>query len=282
MSEYLLFRLKSSGQRNVVGGFLVAATVALGVVGPATALADDDHGLKAVPFVFIGTAQQCGGPAGARIVTSAWLGGMGLPDNGGANFNATTPGDPPNKTDPHLGLLLNKNGATPICSSAGAVITNVKGMTVTSDFHVGYDYRNGGHCGAGAPRFNIDTNMGFFFVGCANAPQSPAPQDPVQWTRTSSVLTACGSECFNATLGVPGSVPFGATINSINIIFDEGTDTANNDTQGVGLAVLDNIDINGKIIRQGTGIADGINRDKNDGRKDKDGDDDKDSKTKDN
>ena len=47
----------------------------------------------------------------------------------------------------------------------------------------------------------------------------------------------------------------GAKINSISILFDEGTDTANNDTQGVGLAVLDNIDINGNVLTNGKGIA---------------------------
>jgi hypothetical protein len=152
--------------------------------------------------------------------------------------------------DPHLGLLLSKNGATSDCSSAGAQIFGVEGMTVTSTFQVGFDYRNGGHCGAGAPRFNIDTDMGFFFVGCANAPQTPAPQDPAEWSRTRSVLTTCGSECF------PGPVPLGARIKSIDIVFDEGTDMANNDTQGVGLAVVDNIDIDGALITSGAGIAD--------------------------
>jgi hypothetical protein len=109
-------------------------------------------------------------------------------------------------------------------------------MKVTDGFAIGFDYRNGGHCGAGAPRFNVDTNMGSFFVGCASATQSPAPQDPLQWTRTRSVL-----------------IPNGAEIKSINIVFDEGTDTANNDTQGIGLAVVDNIFINGQFITPGPG-----------------------------
>jgi hypothetical protein len=265
MSEYLIFRLKSSGQRTVVGSFLVAATVALGVVGPATAWADDDHGLKAVPFEFVGKAGDCGTnyPAGSRIVTAKWLNGLGLPDNGGQNVNSLNNQDNPNKKDRHSGLLLSKNGPTPDCSSSGATIKGVNRMVVTATFAVGYDYRNGGHCGAGAPRFNIDTDMGFFFVGCANAPKSPAPQDPAQWTRTRSVLTTCGVECF------PGPIPAGAKINSIDIIFDEGTDTANNDTEGVGLAVLDNIFINGVLItrERGEGHHDG---------KDKDDDDDKD------
>src|SRR6202162_4322270 len=173
----------------------------------------NDHRLQAVPFAFVGTAEQCGGPTGSRIVTSAWLGGMGLPDNGGDNTTAANVATNPNKQDPHLGLLLSKNGTTNDCSSAGAQIFGVEGMTVASTFHVGFDYRKGGHCGAGAPRVNVDTDMGFFLLGCANAPKSPAPQDPDQWTRTRSVLTTCGVECF------PGPIPVGAKINSINIIF---------------------------------------------------------------
>jgi hypothetical protein len=141
--------------------------------------------------------------------------------------------------------LLAKNGATADCSSSGARITGVSGMTVDANFALGYDYRLGGHCGAGAPRFNVDTDKGFFFVGCANAPQSPAPQDPAQWSRTRSVLATCGVECF------PSAIPVGAKIKSISILFDEGTDTANNDTQGVGLAVIDNIFINGQVIASG-------------------------------
>jgi hypothetical protein len=223
----------------VLASFLVAGALTFGVVGAVPALAAPNG----VPFEFVGKAGDCGPgyPAGSRIVTAKWLRGMGLPDNGGPNFGSD-PADNPNKKDPHRGLLLNKNGTTPDCSSSGARIVGVKGMVVTDTFEVGYDYRNGGHCGAGAPRFNIDTDMGFFFVGCANAPQSPAPQDPAQWSRTRSVLTTCGAECF------PGPIPLGAKIKSINIVFDEGTDTANNDTEGVGLAVLDNIFINGAVI----------------------------------
>ena len=216
------------------------------IIAPFTVLADG-RGVAAEPWVFVGTGAQCApSPAGSRIVTSAWLGGMGLPDNGGTNGAANT------RNDPHRGLLLNKNGLTTDCSSAGATITGVKGMTVTATSELGYDYRNGGHCGAGAPRFNVDTNIGTFFVGCINSVQTPAPQDPLQWTRTRSVLATCGSECF------PGPIPVGTKINGIDIVFDEGTDTASlSDPMGVGLAVLDNIDINGKLITRGSGIQPG-------------------------
>jgi hypothetical protein len=230
--------------------FLAALAAIALIAGPMTVLANGDEGrnrLSAEPWVFVGKAGDCGTgyPAGSRIVTSAWLGGMGLPDNGGTN------GDPATRNDPHSGLLLNKNGLTSDCSSSGATIKGVKGLVVDANTELGFDFRNGGHCGAGAPRFNVDTDAGSFFVGCANAPQTPAPQDSAEWTRTRSTLASCGVECF------PGPIPAGTTIKSIDIVFDEGTDTANNDTQGVGLAVIDNIDINGKLITRGSGTEPG-------------------------
>jgi hypothetical protein len=135
---------------------------------------DDDGALRAVPFVFVGEVGDCGPgyPTGSRIVTSAWLEGMGLPDNGGSNVGVD-PTDNPNKTNPHHGLLLSKNGTTPDCSSSGARITGVRGMTLTVTSELGFDYRNGGHCGAGAPRFNVlvrnavTNTETFHFVGGA-------------------------------------------------------------------------------------------------------------------
>src|SRR5881628_3537575 len=169
--------------------FVAIAMIALmGLVPAGKAAADDkdkEDKLQAKPFVFIGSAADCApSPAGSSIVTAAWLRGMGLPDDGGNNAP-----NPATRNDPHRGLLLSKNGPTADCSAAGARISGVKGTTVTANFELGFDYRNGGHCGAGAPRFNVvakpptgpDT---FHFVGgCANGEQTPAPQDPAEWTR---------------------------------------------------------------------------------------------------
>jgi hypothetical protein len=219
---------------------------------PPAVSADDQHyGLRAVPFVFVGAEGECGDgyPAGSRIVTSAWLGGMGLPDNGGPNVGLD-PTDNPNKRDRHMGLLLNKNGTTPDCSSAGARILGVAGMYVGLGFTLGFDYRLGGHCGAGAPRFNVvaKTLLGpetFHFVGgCANAATTPAVQDPLQW----------GTVRFTSLQSFP-PIPIGSRIRSITLIYDEGTDVPTaSDPLGVGLAVVDNIYINGRVIRSGTGI----------------------------
>jgi len=105
----------------------------------------------------------------------------------------------------------------------------------------------------------------FHFVGGCSNETAPigAGQDPAQWTRV-MFQTSNPAESFPV-------IPVGSKIVSISILYDEGTDTANNDTQGVGLAVIDNIYINGQIITSGPSGKDKADKDK----KDKgDGDDD--------
>jgi hypothetical protein len=223
---------------------------------------NDDQNLRAVPFVFIGSAAECGGAAGSHIVTAAWLGGLGLPDNGGSNTTAVDLTPPTanrnaNQDDPHRGLLLSKNGPTADCSAAGATIEGFRRNSTLTE--LGFDYRNGTHCGAGAPRFNITTADGFtYFAGCAAGTKTAAPQDPLEWTRVR--IAAVEGFIFPAA---PTNPPFvlGVTpVSSLSIVFDEGTDTpGTEDPRGVGLAVIDNIDVNGTLIRTGRGIADGSN-----------------------
>src|SRR5438046_8753210 len=132
---------------------LLVAVVIVAVVPAAPAFADrdDDDGLRAVPFVFVGAPGDCGPLPGSNIVTSAWLPGMGLPDNGDPNTAA-------NAGDRRFGLLLNKNGLSTDCSAAGAEIKGVRGMRVTTTpFVLGFDYRNETHCGGWTQRFNMVT-----------------------------------------------------------------------------------------------------------------------------
>ena len=235
---------------------LLIAVVIVAVVPVAPAFADDDDGLRAVPFAFVGTAADCAPfPAGSNIVTAAWLRGMGLPDNDGLNTqpaDTVIGGTNPNKSDPHFGLLLSKNGPTNDCSASGAEIKGFRRLT--APITLGFDYRNGGHCGAGAPRFNVVARPAtgpdtFHFVGgCSNDTPTPAPQDPLQWTRVRFSTS-------NAAQSFP-VIPAGSRIVSIDLIFDEGTDSVvAGDAQGVGVAVVDNIDINGRFIARGRGIA---------------------------
>lgn len=250
---------------GLFGVLFALASVTLPIAAPVSADDDDENehnggnrnnrDLRADPFVFVGDRGDCGPnyPAGSNIVTAGWLGGMGLPDNGGQNVGSN-PQDNPNKNDAHLGLLLNKNGTTPDCSSSGATIRGAEGMVTSATTQLGYDFRNGGHCGAGAPRFNLTVQPptgpeSFHFVGgCANSAQTPSTQDPAQWTQARALLT-------NPAQTFP-VVPPGSRIKSLTIIYDEGTDTTSlQDPNGVGLAVVDNIFVDGKTIRSGNGVA---------------------------
>ena len=229
-------------------GVLLGSLVVLAVPSPASAWV-----LSASPFVFIGARDECGSPypPGSLIVTSQWMWGLGLPDSGGGNTtNTINPTNPDTKGDPHKGLLLSKNGPTSDCSAAGAEIHGEEGMPVDPGFYLGFDYRNGGHCGGGAPRFNVEFKDplgadGFSFVGnCAVAATSPAVQDPLEWTTLRWSVS-------NPAQAFP-PIPVGSTITAINIIFDEGTDQPGaEDPRGIGLATIDNININGAIIRAG-------------------------------
>jgi hypothetical protein len=233
----------------VSAGALMCALVAMAVPRPAVAWF-----LEAHTWEFIGAEGDCGtnSPPGSNIIVSVWLNGIGLPDNGGGNTtNTLNPTNPGTKGDPHQGLLLGKNGPTSDCSSSGASIWGVEGMTVYPGFYLGFDYRNGGHCGGGAPRFNVNytdstgTIQGSSFVGnCSLATTTQAVQDPLEWTTLRWTATS-PAQSFPA-------IPIGSIITSIDVVFDEGTDTVGaEDPRGIGLATIDNININGEIIRNG-------------------------------
>jgi hypothetical protein len=224
--------LRSNIRLLAVGAAVVALVGVLSVNASATGT------YSAKTFVFVGTAAQCNpSPAGNRIITSAWTSGLGLPDNGTANPGGATA---------HQGLLLSKNGPSPNCSAAGADIVGwTPGDTLSA---LGFDYRLGGHCGAGAPRINVYSGSHTYFFGCASGNASVAPQDPTNWTRV--VFNDAGQPYPGASGFVFGGTP----VDAIQIIFDEGTDTPSADAPaGVGLATIDNIRINNTFITKKIG-----------------------------
>jgi hypothetical protein len=139
-------------------------------------------------------------PAHTNLVQAAWLNGIGCPTNASvAIYPATSPtpspysdpaclmGDP--KDQHNEGLLMVKTGPTPNNAAAVAELKKVKGITLTE---LGYDIRKfgpgthasafGSHCGAGAPRFDVDTTVGSFVIGCSSPP--PDQEVPGQgWIR---------------------------------------------------------------------------------------------------
>jgi hypothetical protein len=132
--------------------------------------------------------------------------------------------------------VLEKNGPTTANAAAFAEITGVQGITLNT---LGFDIRSNTHCG-GAPYFNVQGSAGFFFVGNC----SPASYTSLGggWSRVR--MTA-------ANIFPPvGSLAAMGTIQSIDIAFDEGTDTPVSPPFIVtpGKTVIDNIAINNKLI----------------------------------
>lgn len=150
-------------------------------------------------------------PDETDTVVAAWLTHVGLPDAGKSNH----------------ALFLQKDTDTATNALAGAQIKWLKGKLVTDLTELGWDYMNGGHCTANAPRFVITIDGVDSTFGCSSGTASPAPDDPVNWTRVRFDLT---------------TLPTTGTIEDAKIIFDEGTDA------GTGQIYLDNIDINGSLI----------------------------------
>src|SRR3954454_12982321 len=152
---------------------------------------------------------------------AAWKAQQGLPDRtGGANH----------------ALYLQKMVPTATFAAGVAVFNNVsirvedlQGLA----FWVGTD----GHCGAGAPRFNVglknrsDGTRRTIFIGCAEMVPGAIAVAPSG--RTFQQRTFSGPGTVTGCCGVfPSS---GFDIDSLAIVFDEGPD------QGQGFVYLDNI-----------------------------------------
>ena len=220
-------------------------------------------------------------PVKTFLVQAQWLDGIGCPTNAKVSADGSTvtshftdaacaTGD---SSDSHnQGLLLAKTGPTPNFASAGADISGVRGITLTE---LGYDIRKpgvdtragarGSHCGAGAPRFNVTASDGvtYDFIGC-NSGATPATSEVdgqgwirLRWGGGTILAFAANGPAAGTVVNISGK-----TVTSIQIVFDEGQDTG---PDNFGLAVLDNIDVNGTLVGQGDNA--GNKRDKN---KDKD------------
>jgi hypothetical protein len=193
---------------------LLGLVVALMVAPPA--LAAKKTKFKAKPFTF--------DPGATGIVSSAWVTHQGLGDAG--------------KSD-HA-LVLKKEGPTATVASAGTAISKVKNLVLTE---LGFDYEVGGHCGAGAPRYNVTlTDGSVFFFGCSWGDVVGTMVDSqgdmwnrVRFTTADAVYSGVGPTTVWPGFGV-------AQAQAVHVVFDEGTDV------GPGFVRLDNLDVNGKLI----------------------------------
>ena len=156
------------------------------------------------PSTFVGKAGDCGATSPA-----------GTPGGVVARFDNTV-------GNPAPSLFLAKNVATTDCSSAGATVNGVSGITLTE---LNFDVK--GSCGAGAPRFNVVTSDNVLhFFGCADGTQTP----------TGNGFTHVVFSPTNPAQAFP-VIASGTTVKSIELVFDEH-----------GQAYVDNVSINNQII----------------------------------
>ena len=200
-------------------------------------------------------------PARTNLVQSTWLPAIGCPTDAHIAIpdptftevasiepftdTACPVGDP--RDQHNEGLLLVKTGPTVNFASATAELTRVKGITLTE---LGWDIRkprssgdpSGSHCGAGAPRWNVQTMDGVVhFIGCNSPPPVQTPS-ATGWIRMR----------WNPALAFPPITAMDR-VARIQIVFDEGQDVP---VDHFGLAVLDNITVNGTIVGHGAVDAD--------------------------
>ena len=167
-----------------------------------------DDKFKARPGIF--------DPNNTGAVQAQWVSKVGEPDDRGKG---------------NFALYLQKAAPTSAFSAAGAIIDGVEGKP--ADGIYGYDWRTDGQCGAGSPRYNLLATDGFHFIGgCANGTQTPAA--------TPGWMTAT-FDASNPAQAFPVVTP-GATIISLTLIVDEGTDT------GPGYIYTDNLNVVGQLI----------------------------------
>jgi hypothetical protein len=212
-------------------------------IGTSATSNEEEDAFTVVPFEY--------DPYKTDLVSAHWLEGTGCPTNATTNngtsssplTDAACPsGD--SKDKENEGLLLVKTGPTTNDAAAGASLKDVKGIAITE---LGYDIRTGSHCGNGAPRFNVVTSDGNnHFVGC----NSPVPMLVVS---TSTGWKRLRWTAAQLALAFPPILPPNNVVKSIDIIFDEGTDATGgtNGPDSSGLAVLDNIDVNGTLVGRG-------------------------------
>ncbi len=144
-------------------------------------------------------------------------------------------GEPDANGSADKALYFQKMVATPVFAAGFAVIDGLQGQPATTLTALSWEHRTDGWCGAGAPRWNVGVTDASgdhtVFLGCNAATHSPGGTDG--WTSDSY-----SSADIAAAIKAVGVDPADATISSLAIVFDEGTDV------GPGFVFLDNITVN--------------------------------------
>src|SRR5881296_1985226 len=147
-------------------------------------------------------------------------------------------GEPDAKGGADQALYFQKMVATPVFAAGFAVIDGLDGQPASALTALSWDHRADGWCGAGAPRWNIGITGAngddhTVFLGCSAAPHTVVDET---WTTDSY-----SADDIQAAIVAAGIDPTTATISSLAILFDEGTDV------GPGFVFLDNITVNTSV-----------------------------------
>jgi hypothetical protein len=187
--------------------------------------------MRRVPLLLAAAA------ATTLAVTPAWGAGgqSGLklhPRGFGAHTYSSWKGDV-GEADPqggHQSLYFQKDVPTATPTAAVAVITGLEGTPASQLTGLAWEHKTGEHCGAGAPRWNINTvdshgTSHTYFLGCGAASHARPAQEPVNWTSDDYPSGAPGDSLAAEIALQNGSSP-GAdeTITGLLIVFDEGND----------------------------------------------------------
>jgi hypothetical protein len=134
-------------------------------------------------------------------------------------------------------IVLAKNCPTATNAAAGIdIISELEGGSISALTELNFEYQSGGHCGAGAPRFNVVVDGTTYFLGCTAGTHTDLGNGWVRVEFTAADFAAAG-------------IPTTGTLDDLMIIFDEGTDTPTGGTIGTaGTVTLDNISVNGEVV----------------------------------
>jgi hypothetical protein len=173
---------------------------------------------------------------------SAWKAQEGLPDSNGNSNQA---------------LYFQKTVPTPTNAAGVASINGLEGMPASALTGLSWKHREDGHCGAGAPRWDLfvtnpDGSSHIIFLGCNAAAHSEAGFGSGHgWCQDSYA----GLDLQAQILGQGGTLD--ATINGLAIVFDEGNDTANPPPTGCaqeqltgGFVFLDDVTVTAGAVSQ--------------------------------
>jgi hypothetical protein len=204
-------------------------------------------------------------PAKSALVNAAWLEGAGCPSDAVISTDGSKTATPypaancsggDDKDKNNEGLVFVKSGPTANYAEPFVELKELKGATISE---LGYDLRKpgtttadvrGSQCGAEAPMFQLEMSDGHvYYVGCSSPPPTSQVPMGLGWLR---LRWGAGGQVMGYQDGVT-LAPVAGTVKKAYIVFQDGQDGA---PTNFGLAVIDNIDVNGSIVGQGDASPD--------------------------